>query len=168
MSATPRQRTGGFPQTPATAAPGRSRRQDPDPNSSISSQKSTRTPSSLPLAPENASRGAPPSEPVIPLTILDAPQQRTYACAIYIGLLAWRFYDWIKLVEDNDTSAWLFLKWVFIDFGFLFGLPEMRIPWLELSQPVVMAIFLFHAFFNFMLMFNVPVRLPVPSPRLEP
>ncbi|KAF4822186.1 Nucleoporin POM152 [Colletotrichum tropicale] len=159
MSATPRQRTGGFPQTPATAAPGRSRRQDPDPSSSISSQKSTRTSSSLPLAPENASRGAPPSEPVIPLTILDAPQQRTYACAIYIGLLAWRFYDWIKLVEDNDTSAWLFLKWVFIDFGFLFGLPEMRIPWLELSQPVVMAIFLFHAFFNFMLMFNVPIPL---------
>ncbi|KAF9873593.1 hypothetical protein CkaCkLH20_09052 [Colletotrichum karsti] len=158
MSATPRQRTGGFPQTPATAAPGRSRRQDPDPNSSISSQKSTR-PSTLPQAPENASRGAPPSEPVIPLTILDAPQQRFYACAIYIGLLGWRFYDWIKLVEDNDTSAWLFLKWVFIDFGFLFGLPELRIPWLELSQPVVMAIFLFHAFFNFMLMFNIPLPL---------
>ncbi|KAL0939471.1 nucleoporin pom152 [Colletotrichum truncatum] len=158
MSATPRQRTGGFPQTPATAAPGRSRRHDPDPNSSVSSQQSMRT-SSLPLAPENSTRGVPPTEPVIPLTILDAPQQRFYACAIYIGLLAWRFYDWIKLVEDNDTSAWLFLKWVFIDFGFLFGLPEMRIPWLELSQPVVMAIFLFHAFFNFMLMFNIPLPL---------
>ncbi|KAF6834811.1 nucleoporin pom152 [Colletotrichum plurivorum] len=158
MSATPRQRTGGFPQTPATAAPGRSRRQDLDPNSSVSSQHTMRS-SSLPQAPENAARGAPPSEPVIPLTILDAPQQRFYACAIYVGLLAWRFYDWIKLVEDNDTSAWLFLKWVFIDFGFLFGLPELRIPWLELSQPVVMAIFLFHAFFNFMLMFNIPLPL---------
>ncbi|WQF78402.1 hypothetical protein CDEST_03416 [Colletotrichum destructivum] len=158
MSATPRQRTGGFPQTPATAAPGRSRRQDPDPNSSVSSQKSSRS-SALPLAPENASRGRPATEPVIPLTILDAPQQRFYAFAIYVGLFAWRFYDWIKLVEDNDTSAWLFLKWVFIDFGFLFGLPELRIPWLEMSQPVVTAIFLFHAFFNFMLMFNIPLPL---------
>ncbi|TDZ99547.1 Nucleoporin POM152 [Colletotrichum sidae] len=90
---------------------------------------------------------------------MHAPQQRFYACAIYVALVAWRFYDWIKLVEDNDTSAWLFLKWVFIDFGFLFGLPEMRIPWLEMSQPVVTAIFLFHAFFNFMLMFNIPLPL---------
>ncbi|KAK2064081.1 hypothetical protein LY76DRAFT_680223 [Colletotrichum caudatum] len=158
MSATPRQRTGGFPQTPATAAPGRSRRQDPDPNSSVSSQKSSRS-AALPLAPENLSQGGPATEPVIPLTILDAPQQRFYAFAVYVALLAWRFYDWIKLVEDNDTSAWLFLKWVFIDFGFLFGLPEMRIPWLEMSQPVVTAIFLFHAFFNFMLMFNIPLPL---------
>ncbi|KXH54177.1 hypothetical protein CSAL01_09767 [Colletotrichum salicis] len=152
MSATPRQRTGGFPQTPA-------RRQDPDPSSSTSSQKNSNRASSLPQAPESATRNGPATEPVIPLTILDAPQQRFYAFAIYVGLLAWRFYDWIKLVEDNDTSAWLFLKWVFIDFGFLFGLPEMRIPWLELSQPVATAIFLIHAFFNFMLMFNIPLPL---------
>jgi nucleoporin POM152 len=41
------------------------------------------------------------SQPLIPLTVLDAPSQRLYVCALYIVLLAWRLYDWSNLVEDE-------------------------------------------------------------------
>jgi nucleoporin POM152 len=102
---------------------------------------------------------------VIPLRILDAPTQRFYAVAIYFALLAWRLYDWVQLVEDNAESFWLFLKWIAIDCVFLFGLPELRIPWLELSQPFVVGAFFFHAIFDWMLMFNIPVRK---RPREDP
>jgi nucleoporin POM152 len=112
--------------------------------------------SSLPEAPE-ANADADTPAPVIPLTILDAPAQRFYAAAVYCALWAYKFYDWIQLVEDNDVSLFLFLKWIFIDFAFIFGLPELRIPWLELSSPTVSVIFGFHALMNYMLMFSVPV-----------
>jgi nucleoporin POM152 len=72
-------------------------------------------------------------------------------------LWAWKFYDWLQVVEDGDYSWLLFLKWIFIDFVFLFGVPELRIPWLELSQPVVTTIFSLQLIFNYMLMFNIPV-----------
>ena len=81
-------------------------------------------------------------------------------CAVYAALLAWRLYDWFLLVEDNAESFWLFLKWIAIDFAFLFGLPELRIPWLELAQPTVVMAFLVHAVFDWMLMFNIPVGSP--------
>src|SRR5690349_15402391 len=42
--------------------------------------------------------------PLIPLTVLDAPSQRLYVCALYIALLAWRLYDWSNLVEDEAES----------------------------------------------------------------
>jgi nucleoporin POM152 len=116
----------------------------------------------LPEAPrENAGRGTGTTGPgpVIPLNIMEAPTQRFYAFGIYVALFAWKFYDWAGLVEENSESFWLFLKWIAIDFAFLFGLPEMRIPWLELSQPFVVAIFLFHAVLNWMLMFNVGVSI---------
>jgi hypothetical protein len=91
------------------------------------------------------------------LTLLDAPQQRLYAVGVYVLLWAWKLYDWLKVVEDGEVSWALFLKWVLIDFAFLFGLPELRIPWLELSQFAVLSAFSAHVILNYFLMFNIPV-----------
>jgi nucleoporin POM152 len=140
--------------TPGTTATTRAKQRTPHPrDASPTPQRKTPI---LPLAPESATPNL-GNQPVIPLTIIDAPSQRFYAFAVYVGLFAWRFYDWIQLVEDDEVSWWLFLKWVFVDCAFLFGLPELRIPWLELSQPVVFTIFAFHAVLNYTLMFNIPV-----------
>ncbi|KAK7428705.1 hypothetical protein QQZ08_004799 [Neonectria magnoliae] len=155
MSGTPRLRS-GFPATPATAA--RRQQQTPSSTGSTSSNKSftARSPS-LPLAPENVLAQTPSNQPVIPLNILDAPQQRLYTFGFYVVLWGWKLYDWLQVIEDGETSWWLFLKWIFIDFSFLFGVPELRIPWLELSQPVVTTFFTIHLVINYMLMFNIPV-----------
>lgn len=164
MTSTPRLRS-GFPATPATAAPRRQtlQQQTPSTVASVSSSaagSTTKSPT-LPLAPENQSTQSVTSQPVIPLTFLDAPQQRLYAFGVYVLLWAWKLYDWLQVVEDGDSSWWLFLKWIFIDFAFLYGLPELRIPWLELSQALVTGVFLSHLVLNYMLMFNIPVcRLP--------
>jgi len=97
--------------------------------------------------------------PLIPLNLVDAPSQRLYVFAIYIALLGWRLYDWGKLVEDEADSLWLFIKWVATDaVVFFYGLPVLRIPWLEWSNPAIMVIFLLHAVLNGMLMFRIPVR----------
>ncbi|KAK7403548.1 hypothetical protein QQX98_010683 [Neonectria punicea] len=157
MSGTPRLRS-GFPATPATAARRHQQQQTPSSTGSTSSNKSftARSPS-LPLAPENVLAQTPSNQPVIPLNILDAPQQRLYTFGFYVVLWGWKLYDWLQVIEDGETSWWLFLKWIFIDFSFLFGVPELRIPWLELSQPVVTTFFAIHLAINYMLMFNIPV-----------
>lgn len=166
MSSTPRARPGAYPQTPATAARGATARglpptsspSPPPPPVTTPASRSTRSP--LPAAPgATPRRNGNNIDPLIPLRILDAPTQRFYAFAVYAALMAWRFYDWVQVVEDNSESFWLFLKWIAIDFVFLFGLPELRIPWLELSQPFAVMVFFFHAVFDWMLMFNVGVRL---------
>jgi nucleoporin POM152 len=156
MSETPRLRS-GYPATP-TARRYNQQRTPSTAGSTSSAKNSVNRSPRLPLAPENAPRQAPASEPVIPLTVLDAPQQRLYAFGVYVLLWAWKLYDWLQVIEDGETSWWLFLKWIFIDFAFLFGVPELRIPWLELSQPVVTTAYAFHVIINYMLMFNVPVR----------
>lgn len=172
MSSTPRLRS-GFPGTPGPVARQRQNKvQDtPASASSVSSAGgSTRSPTrTLPLAPENAQPN-PESQPVIPLTVLDGPQQRSYAVLVYLLLWGWKGYDWLQVVEDGDSSWWLFLKWILIDFAFLYGLPELRIPWLELSQLAVTSTFLTHLVINYMMMFNIPVRyLPMRqgSPSME-
>lgn len=156
MNETPRLRS-GFPASPGTARR-QNRPHTPSSGHSVSSARNSlnRSPR-LPQAPEKTRAEAPVVEPVIPLTILDAPNQRLYAFGVYILLWAWKLYDWLQVIEDGETSWWLFLKWIFIDFAFLFGLPEMRIPWLELSQPVVTTAYAFHVVSNYMLMFNIPV-----------
>jgi nucleoporin POM152 len=139
---------GAFPQTPVASRRGPAR-----PRASSSSTKAT----SLPVAPQQGPSTTANSSPVIPLTLLDAPTQRLYAFGFYVALLAWKFYDWAQLVEEDTESFWLFLKWIAIDCAFLFGLPELRIPWLELSQPFVVVTFFFHAVFDWALMFNIGV-----------
>lgn len=158
-TSTPRLRS-GFPATPA-ANRRHNNQQTPSSAGSPSYGKgsTTRSPS-LPLAPESTRPQTTVSQPVIPLTVLDAPQQRLYTFGFYVLLWAWKLYDWLQVVEDGDSSWFLFLKWIFIDFAFLFGVPELRIPWLELSQPVVTTIFSLHLVLNYMLMFNIPVSLP--------
>ena len=47
------------------------------------------------------------------------------------------------------------MKWVLIDGIFLFGLPAMRIPWLEWSSTFMTVLFLLHAAFDAVLMFQV-------------
>ncbi|KAF5629854.1 hypothetical protein F52700_7525 [Fusarium sp. NRRL 52700] len=160
-TSTPRLRS-GFPATPATAARRHNNPQTPSSAGSPSYGRgsSARSPS-LPLAPEKTQPQRAVSQPVIPLTVLDAPQQRLYAFGVYVLLWAWKFYDWLQVVEDGDYSWLLFLKWIFIDFVFLFGVPELRIPWLELSQSVVTGIFVIQLAFNWMLMFNIPHNVKV-------
>ncbi|KAI6245450.1 Nucleoporin [Erysiphe necator] len=102
-----------------------------------------------------------PTSPVIPVHILDAPSQRLYTSAIYCALLAYRLYDWWSLVQDDSTSMGLFLKWCSIDLIFLYGVPMLRIPWLEWSNFTSVLACLLHAIFNGFLMFRV--HLPFES-----
>lgn len=95
--------------------------------------------------------------PLIPFDTLDAPQQRLYVVAFYIALLAWRLYDYSYLQEEETESLWLFMKWVMFDGIFLFGLPELRIPWLEFSSATTTIFFLAHALLDGVLMFRIPV-----------
>lgn len=159
MSAPSRLRS-GFQSTPYPANRRRNYDDDEPPAISkfISAAASNRM-AKLPTAPQStAPRSSTGNAPVIPLTLLDAPQQRLYAFAVYILLWAWKLYDWLQVIEDGNGSGWLFMKWILIDFVFIFGLPELRIPWLELSQLVVIGVFASHVVTNYMLMFNIPVR----------
>lgn len=158
MNATPRVSAGGFPRTPGTAAPRDRDRNPPDHRPDHHEpHPATRPRTTLPPAPENITQPGPANRPLIPLNIIDAPSQRFYAAAIYVALLAWRFYDWVQMLEDNGSSFYFFSKWTLFDFIYLFTLPSLRIPWLELASPVVLAIFSLHFLFNWLLMFNVPV-----------
>ncbi|KAK2610305.1 hypothetical protein N8I77_003751 [Diaporthe amygdali] len=154
MNETPERVTGAYPATPGTNVRGRA---PPTPDGTPERALPNRGPAAnpLPLAPENQSRQQPGSNPVIPLTILDAPTQRFYAFGFYIALVAWKLYEWVGLMEDESNSVWLFLKWNVIDLIFIMGLPELRIPWLELTQPACLVLFFGHAIFNFVLMFNI-------------
>lgn len=148
---------GAYPQTPVAV-----RRRVPATAGSSTTTSSQlnkppqKTPtSSLPVAPQQG--GTPPtaSAPLIPLNVIDAPTQRLYAFVFYLTLCAWKLYDWAGVVEENTESFWLWLKWIGIDLAFLYGLPELRIPWLELSQRFVTTVFVFHAVFDWLLMFNI-------------
>ena len=96
-------------------------------------------------------------QPVVPLSILDAPSQRFYVAAVYIGITAWRLYDYYRLVSDQTDSLWLFMKWASIDGVFLYGLPTLKVPWLEWSSTTMTVLFLLHACLNAVLMFRIPV-----------
>jgi nucleoporin POM152 len=99
----------------------------------------------------------PESGPLIPTDWIDAPSQRFYAFAIYLALMSWRAYDWNSLQDSEEQSLWLFMKWLFIDGTFLFGLPSMRIPWLEWQSQTTLLMFLTHAALDAMLMFQIGI-----------
>lgn len=97
------------------------------------------------------------SAPIIPFDVIDAPSQRLFVFSFYAVLFAYRLYDFYTLTVDDVESTWLFMKWFAIDGVFLFGLPVMRIPWLEWGPYTVVAIFLVHAVFDGMLMFRIGI-----------
>ncbi|KAI1180988.1 hypothetical protein F4777DRAFT_527817 [Nemania sp. FL0916] len=94
--------------------------------------------------------------PLISLQVMDAPTQRFYACAIWVLLLAWRLYDYVQ-VQDSGAHASYFFKWALIDAIYLFSLPHLRIPWLELSSEFVLVAFMFFVFCDWWLMYNIPL-----------
>jgi len=98
----------------------------------------------------------PPSSPLIPIDTIDAATQRLVVFSFYVCLWAYRLYDFYGLVTNSSTeSLWLFMKWVGIDGVVLFGLPALRIPWLEYSAPMVTFLFCIHVLADGMLMFKV-------------
>ncbi|KAI0104222.1 hypothetical protein GGR51DRAFT_561031 [Nemania sp. FL0031] len=160
--ATPRGRVGGFPGTPAStgirprpaaaagAGPGPARAPSPPP------PRDQRPRNALRPIPENATDQSPRPRPVIPETIIDAPSQRFYACTIYVALFAWRLYDYVQ-VQDNGAHASYFFKWAIIDAVYLFSLPHLRIPWLELSSEFILFAFTLAVFSDWWLMYNIPL-----------
>jgi nucleoporin POM152 len=144
MNGTPRLRS-AYPATPDAAKKGG--RQD------VSSPTSP-----LPSMPaDQPNDDADASAPLIPFETLDAPTQRFYVFAFWGCLLAWRFYDFYLLLLDENESLWLFMKWVAIDAAFLYGVPALRIPWLEWSTFACTILFVLHATCNLMLMFRIMV-----------
>lgn len=153
MSATPRMRYGAFPQTPDTAQ--RAPRTDGAPDAKPMRVRA-------PLTDINIMNKNPADDGTAPLVstdVIPAPTQRLYAFFLYGALLAWRAYDFINLHNEEADSLWLFMKWVMIDGLFLFGLPVLRIPWLEWSTPTMVFLFLVHALVDGMLMFRIGVSL---------
>ena len=98
-----------------------------------------------------------PHSPIIPFTVIDAPSQRAYALAVYVAIFAWRLYDYTKVVKDEADSLLFFMKWTMIDGLYMYGLPGLRIPWLEWSGPTSLTLFVSHAILNWFLMFRIPV-----------
>jgi len=146
MNGTPRLRS-AYPSTPRTTQKDRRRGTAPGPANGPPSPS------------EKDAKGQVKDDnaPLIPLNILDAPSQRLSVSIFYLGLTAWRLFDYYRLVSNQTDSLWLFMKWVAIDSVFLFGLPALKIPWLEWSSTVMTVLFLAHAVANAILMFRIPV-----------
>ena len=154
MDGTPRLR-GSFPQTPPSArrTPQRATQQNGTHSSSGSVYRNPRVADIKSLnAQQSATDG-----PLVSFDTIDAPSQRLYLAGIYILLLFWRLYDFFKLHQDQEESFWLFLKWIAIDCTFLFGLPSLRVPWLEWSSTTMTILFMFHSVLDAILMFRIPV-----------
>jgi len=147
MSGTPRLRS-AFPSTP------QSHKKNDAQNASATGSWAGQ--SSLPsLAPFNSNETA----PLISSGVLDAPSQRLYIAFFYLGLTVWRFYDYFGLIGDETESLWLFMKWVAIDSAVLYGLPGLRIPWLQWSSSTTTLLFVCHGICNAVMMFRIPVYL---------
>ena len=146
MNGTPRLRS-AFPSTPSSISKdGRDRR-----SSKLEAASASQS------AKKASAQSNATDLPLIPLNVLDAPTQRLYVSAFYLGLTAWRFYDYFELVSDESDSLWLFMKWVAVDCVFLYGLPGLKIPWLQWSPFTMTMVFLLHAITNGVLMFRIPV-----------
>lgn len=147
MNGTPRLRS-AFPSTPSSTLSSRLKaREDhassgPPPHSA-SSPKPTAINGALP--------------PLVPTSIVDAPTQRLYITLFYLGLTIWRLYDFSGLVEVETDSLWLFMKWVAVDSAFFYGLPALRVPWMQWSSSTTTILFLTHGALNAILMFRISV-----------
>ncbi|KAF4307916.1 nucleoporin pom152 [Botryosphaeria dothidea] len=153
MNGTPRLRSGAFPQTPDTA-----RRAPYDDGSPGGKPMRVRAPlTDINIMNKNPADDG--TQPLISTDVIPAPTQRLYAFFFYGALAAWRAYDFINLHTEEADSLWLFMKWVMIDGLFLFGLPVLRIPWLEWSPPTMVFLFLVHALLDGMLMFRIGIPI---------
>lgn len=133
------------------------------PDSKDAFQDASRVRSSLPNLPDATTTASAPtsSTPVIPVNLVDAPTQRMCVFAIYGILFSLRVYDWWTLVQEETASLGYFVKWFVLDGIFLYGMPLMRIPWLEWSETTSSMAWILHAGMNAMLMFRVPVSSAV-------
>lgn len=147
MNGTPRLRS-AYPSTPGSL------RKSPESRDAPKDAPKAKSP--LPSLPDTSPRPT-SSAPVIPVNLIDAPSQRMYTVAVYGLLLVWCLYDWWKLVEEDTQSMGLFIKWTCIHAIFLYGVPQLRIPWLEWSETTSHFALFAHAAFNGMLMFRIPV-----------
>ena len=145
MNGTPRLRS-AYPSTPRTG------QQKSGSNDFNSRPEKSHVP--LPTLKPSATEA---QSPVVPISLIDAPSQRLYVLLFYAGLTAWRLGDFYGLVSDETDSLWLFMKWVAIDGAFLYGLPGLRIPWLQWSSTTISILFITHAVFDALLMFRIPV-----------
>ncbi|KAL8780259.1 MAG: hypothetical protein Q9203_000291 [Teloschistes exilis] len=98
-----------------------------------------------------------PQAPLVPFSLVDAPSQRLYITFFYLGLTVWRLWDHQRLVSDDSDSLWLFMKWVAIDSVFLYGLPGLKVPWLQWSATTMTILFAVHAIADAVLMFRIPI-----------
>lgn len=159
MNSTPRTRIGGFPSTPQTV--NRRPNGTPQPALQAHSPNSARRLPSISAIKKKDEPKDPATEPLIPLDVVDAATQRLLVISFYVLLWSWRLYNFYDLVWSGENeSFWQFMKWVFIDSVVLFGLPALRIPWLEFSSFSITVIFLAHVIFNACLMFQIglPMR----------
>ena len=106
-----------------------------------------------------------PDEPIISPELITPATQRLCVVLVYICLLIWRFRDFWILIQDDTESLWQFLKWLLIDTAFIYGVPALKIPWLEWSSTMTTLLFSLHAIFNGMLMFKIIVSYLKPSRR---
>ncbi|OJJ43344.1 hypothetical protein ASPZODRAFT_74312 [Penicilliopsis zonata CBS 506.65] len=145
MNGTPRLRS-AFPQTPQTTQRLKQQYQTPT--------KARPRPSNELKSPTKAAQNG--DTPLVPTQLIDAPSQRLYVVTLYVAINAWKVYESWTASDDLD-STWLFLKWIFIDGGFLFGVQALRIPWIEWSFATTLAVFLIHVAGNVFLMFRIPI-----------
>lgn len=133
-----------YPQTPSST-----------PRVPSSARSSTQSATSLPTVPN--SRPSISNSPLIPENTVPFPTQRLWAFALYGCLVGFCFYDWWQLLEDDAASLGLFTKWICIFAVYLYGIPQLRIPWMEWSTNMSTTAFGVHAVFVGMLMFRIPV-----------
>lgn len=162
MNGTPRLPS-AFPQTPTTIPRRRKLFETP----SRAQPRDVRDPKSPSRSPAKVPKPLPNTNtPLVPTDVIDAPSQRLYVVAFYLGLNAYRIYESWNASDELD-STWLFLKWVSLDGIFLFGLQALRIPWLEWALPTTLALFLLHVVGNVFLMFRIPVRAAASFPKFD-
>lgn len=155
MNGTPRLRS-AFPSTPQST-------KNNDAHNASTTAFSAAS-SSIPSLPISGGDG---DAPLIPANVLDAPSQRFYIAFFYLGLTVWRFYDYFTLLSDETESLWLFMKWVGIDSAVLYGLPGLRVPWLQWSSSTTTLLVVCHGILNAILMFRIPVSTPLKQESLD-
>ncbi|EPQ31459.1 uncharacterized protein PFL1_00794 [Pseudozyma flocculosa PF-1] len=103
---------------------------------------SATAPSSPATRPSGAAAAPPPQQPpnaslpqpLIPLSFIDAPSQRFYACSLAIATQAWKYTHVVKALfstSDDASSAFSLSTAILVDFTVLFVLSRLGIPRLD-------------------------------------